>query len=344
MDGNLINLEDIDLGEEGVENHKLNKFIIIIPIITISITIIIIIISIFLFSNKEAKEVNKNNSEKEDSKKEEDNKDLKNLCKTGENDECLTCENNQCSSCNYRYELMNGTCYPTFSIKTTYKTNFDNETIDLIFNVYEEYIIDMEIDKEIIEPTSTYTFNTSGNHTVYFTLNYTEMNTFNSMFSNLNELTSIYFSKDFDTQNITSLKGMFFSDKNLLSVDISNINTKNIKDMALLFYDCSSLISIKFPNSSNSNLLNINNMFENCHKLTNIDLSNFNTQNIEEMISLFSGCNNLISINFTNINTQNLKKMDNMFLNCASLKAIDITNFNTQNVTQWKIYLKVAHH
>ena len=54
MDGNLINLEDIDLGEEGVENHKLNKLIIIIPI---AITIIIIIISIFLFANKEVKKL-----------------------------------------------------------------------------------------------------------------------------------------------------------------------------------------------------------------------------------------------------------------------------------------------
>ena len=241
MDGNLINLEDIDLGEEGVENHKLNKFIIIIPIITI----IIIIISICLFANKEGKETNKNDdSEKENSKKDEENNDLKNICKTGDNDECLTCKNDQCSSCNYRYNLINGTCYPTFSIKTTYKTYSDNETIDLIFYLYEEYIIDMEIDKEIVEPTSTYTFNKAGNHTVYFTMNHTKMNTFFSMFSDLDRLTSVYFSKDFDTQNITSLTGMFYSDKNLISVDISNMNTDNIKEMMLLFFGCSSLILI----------------------------------------------------------------------------------------------------
>ena len=274
MEGNLINIEDIDLGEEGVESHKFKKLVIIIPIITIIITIIIIIISICLFANKEGKETNKNDNPdeenpKKEEKKEEDQKDLKNLCKTGENDECLTCKETQCASCNYRYDLINGTCYPTFSIKATYKTNSDNETIDLIFYLYEEYIIDMEIDKEIIEPSSTYTFNTTGNHTVYFTMNHTKIPTFNTMFANLDELTSIYFSKDFDTRNITSLKGMFYSDQNLVSVDISNINTENIEDMVLLFYGCSSLISIKLPNSTNSNLLKINNMFENCKQINN---------------------------------------------------------------------------
>ena len=111
----------------------------------------------------------------------------------GENDKCLTCKKIECGSCNYRYELLNGSCFPTFSIKAAYEIMEENENIELINFTFSEYIIGIEIDENQIEPTYNHTFNSKGNHTVYISMNITELNSFYSMFSQID--TSIYFSK-----------------------------------------------------------------------------------------------------------------------------------------------------
>ena len=63
-----------------------------------------------------------------------------------ENDKCLTCKNIECGSCNYRYELLNWSCFPTFSIKAAYEIMEENENIKLINFTFSEYMIGIEID------------------------------------------------------------------------------------------------------------------------------------------------------------------------------------------------------
>ena len=78
----------------------------------------------------------------------------------------------------------------------------ENENIELINFTFSEYMIGIEIDENQIEPIYNHTFNSKGNHTVYISMNITELNSFYSMFSQIDKLTSIYFSKKIDTENV----------------------------------------------------------------------------------------------------------------------------------------------
>ena len=65
----------------------------------------------------------------------------------------------------------------------------------------------------------------------------------------MRKLKSIFFSKKFDTKNITSMERMFVSCSQLTSVDITNFNTENVKSLNYLFNSASKLNSVKLPKS-----------------------------------------------------------------------------------------------
>ena len=156
MEENFNNIENFQIqeGETSAEKKPI-KWHIIIPIVS---TILIAIISIIIFFLL-----------KDDDDKPND--DNSNKCEVGDEDKCYICNGNKCIRCNYRYVLINGNCKANFSFRATYETNNENKNIDLINTIYKDYIIEMEIDEEKVNPTINYNFNSSGNHTAYFTMN-----------------------------------------------------------------------------------------------------------------------------------------------------------------------------
>ena len=56
-----------------------------------------------------------------------------------------------------------------------------------------------------------------------------------SLFKDSQNLIAIYFSKEFEMKNITSLAYLFGYCSNLLSIDISNLNFTNIESMKRTF-------------------------------------------------------------------------------------------------------------
>ena len=72
----------------------------------------------------------------------------------------------------------------------------ENENIKLINFTFSEYIIGIEIDENQIEPTYNHTFNSKGNHTVYISMNITELKSFYSMFSQIDKLLQFIFQKN----------------------------------------------------------------------------------------------------------------------------------------------------
>ena len=220
MKENLNIIEFGDIEKEVTSKNKIHKYIKIIPIISIIITSIIILITIISLMNnneknqeKEKENENDREDKKEDQKEKEDPKDEDidiDTCETGENDKCLTCENNLCTSCNYKFELINGTCVANFSIKAKYVTNEFDENVDLISSMFLNNIINMEIDKEEVEPCAEYTFKTKGEHTVYIDMDVSNLELLISMFSLIEKLTSVFFSKNFDIQKVKDMKGFFY--------------------------------------------------------------------------------------------------------------------------------------
>ena len=63
---------------------------------------------------------------------------------------------------------------------------------------------------------------------------------------------------------------MFYNCNSLKSIDLSNFNTSNVTNMKGMFYNCSSLTSIILSNFNSKNIKTkdgINQMFINCNKL-----------------------------------------------------------------------------
>ena len=212
MEENFNNIENIEINNEEEEltsKKKIFKFI----IIFLFSIIIVIIIFTFLYSFLTIDHDN--------------NKDIY-ICEEGKDDKCSKCENNKCISCNPNYDLIDGKCKATFSFRATYETTRDNENIDLIYINFENKIIKMKVDEKEEKPSKNYTFQYSGNHTVYMLINITDLIGVSLMFYQVENLTSIYFSKEFDTKNFKFIGDMFFNCKKLASVDISNFNTENV--------------------------------------------------------------------------------------------------------------------
>ena len=327
MDLDFNNLDDIDIDKEGITKSKLNKYIIIIPTISIIISMFIIIASFYYLIKgdykKEKKEIPKN-------------------CIEGDDDLCSRCEDDKCVSCNYKYAFVNGSCIPEFSFKVIYETTEFNETIVIVDNMYKYNIKEIELDKEVIDKSEAeeadfkFILEEPGNHTVYFTFDTEKMDKIMvSLFGSVDKIIYIHFSKNFNTENITQMVGLFFEYKKVKYIDISNFNLEKMTQMDNIFYGCSSLTSVKLPNSSAPFLKSLKYMFTNCESLTSISFSkgmNYSTENLKELEGMFSGCKSLTSINFSYLKTYNISNTIDMFKDCISLTSLDLSNFTTTDL------------
>ena len=151
---------------------------------------------------------------------------------------------------------------------------------------------------------------------------------------NRSKLQSIEGIKNLNTQNVTSMDGMFSGCSGLTSLDLSSFNTQNVTDMDWMFSGCSGLTSLDFSGFNIQNVTSMFGMFYDCSGLTSIDLSSFNTQNVTSMGYMFYGCSGLTSLDVSGFNTQNVTRMDDMFAGCSGLTSLDLSSFNTQNVTK----------
>lgn len=73
------------------------------------------------------------------------------------------------------------------------------------------------------------------------------------------------------------------------NADLSDIDTHRIKDMSYLFYDEKDIKNINISNWDTLNVTNMNGMFYNCYKF-NADISNWDVSNVTNMDKMFSQC------------------------------------------------------
>ena len=98
---------------------------------------------------------------------------------------------------------------------------------------------------------------------------------------------------------------MFSSSKNLISVDISNLNAENLKD--------------------------ISSMFKNCYLLKDINVSNFKTKEVNNMASMFEGCRSLIELNLENLDITKVTDISFMFSH-SGIKSIKFWKMNSNRI------------
>ena len=320
MEIDFNNLDDIEIDKEGITKKKYNKIIIIVPFFSIIITLSVLVSSFYFlikYGNKHKKEIIIN-------------------CIEGPDDACFKCKNDKCIKCNYRYDLINGTCEPTFSIKVIYETTQYNESIE-IFNNYKYKVYGLELDNETKEIEDERDFNyiieNPGNHTAYALFDTSGLNKIiTSIFGSEEKIIYIHFTKKFDSKNITTFHGLFFDYKKLKYVDISNFDISEAYHMDNIFFGCSSLEAVKLPNSIAPNLMSMSYMFSNCENLTSVHFSkelNYSTKQLRKLDGMFLDCFSLTSVDFSFLESDNINSTKNMFRNCYSLSSIDLSNFKS---------------
>lgn len=161
---------------------------------------------------------------------------------------CKQCKGSKsqssCTACNDDFLLDDDICVKPYSIKGEYTTYNEGDTIELINEVVLPYLETVNIDgNQLNGQDNYYQFNTTGKHKVYFSLlsNVTDLS---CLFKEINELNSVVFDKDFDTSNVTDMDSMFYSCKNLTSVNLANVVTTSVKTMDEMFYYCEQLDSV----------------------------------------------------------------------------------------------------
>ena len=202
----------------------------------------------------------------------------------------------------------NNSSYTRFSITETVSVEYAGNSYTLIDSSFIQYIDVMYIDSEQVEPTSYYTFNSVGEHTVKIFMDTSKVTTMEYMFCDCYNLTSIIFSESFDTSKVTNMSYMFSQCSSLTSLDLNNFNTSNV-----IYMDY---------------------MFNNCTKLTSLDLSSFDTSKVTSMYEMFYYCTNLTSIIFSELfDTSKVTTMEYMFYQCSGLTSLDLSSFDTSKIT-----------
>ena len=170
-------------------------------------------------------------------------------------------------------------------------------------------------------------------------LNLQNITNLSYMFCNCQNLSSLYISGFYQTNNtiFSNLSRMFDNCTSLESLNIVDFNTSNVIDMSYAFSDCKSLKSLSsISNWNTSKVENMEGMFENCINLETInDISNWNTLNVKNMNYMFCNCQKLTDITpLSNFNFSNVTKMNNIFAQCSNLE--DISNFPINNANKVK--------
>ena len=127
---------------------------------------------------------------------------------------------------------------------------------------------------------------------------------------------------------IDTMEKMFQNNKDLLEVDLSNLNTHHIKSLANTFSGCQNLETAAFAHFDSSNVESMESTFEGCSKLTGLNLSSLNTSKVTSMKSMFKDCDSIIFLNLSNFNMNNVQDTSNMFYGCNNLKGLDLSSFN----------------
>ena len=161
-------------------------------------------------------------------------------------------------------------------------------------------------------------------------MNTSELIDCSSMFRYNTNLTSI--SCNWDTDNVTSMYGMFNYCHSLTSLDLNNFNTSNVSDMGYMFSTCNKLTSLDVSNWNTSKVTTMQYMFYNCSELTSLNISNWNTGEVASMSNMFYNCSELTSLDVSNFITSNVTDMQNMFTHCFKLTSLDVSKWDTRKV------------
>ena len=168
------------------------------------------------------------------------------------------------------------------------------------------------------------------------TFNTSESISMAGMFSGMLNLTSLELGHNFNTSKANSLYNMFFNDRKLVSLDLSQFDTRNVTNMASMFSYMFELKNLNISSFDTSKVESMYRMFYSTSKLENLDFSHLDTSKVHNMQDIFSGMAALSSINLGGrFSTASVTDMRGMFTDTNSLTELDLSNFNTAKVNKF---------
>lgn len=136
--------------------------------------------------------------------------------------------------------------------------------------------------------------------------------------------------KDFDWQNVWTIKEMCYGCECLTDIDFGKIETMRVQNMFCQFNVCRSLENVDFLYKMNlQQVKNCANAFFGCSSLVKLDLSRLNLQSLEEASGMFSNCRNLQYVQSGKLNAPNLVQVASMFRN-TSIQYFNMAWFNSK--------------
>lgn len=132
---------------------------------------------------------------------------------------------------------------------------------------------------------------------------------------------------------IVNMYGMFNNCKNLIDLDISNLNTSNVTDMGWMFGDCRKLRKLDLKNFDTRRVESIGWMFKGCESLASLNISSFNTEKVRSMSKIFCGCESLVELDISNFRATSLEHWSNLFTDCKSLINLNLRGFSPRELS-----------
>ena len=85
----------------------------------------------------------------------------------------------------------------------------------------------------------------------------------------------------------------------LTKIDLSNFNTENVTDMKFMFYGCARLFNVSILGLKTDKVEDMSYMFGSCSSIKMLDLSSFDKTNLKDASYMFSNCMSLEEIDVT---------------------------------------------
>lgn len=132
-----------------------------------------------------------------------------------------------------------------------------------------------------------------------------------------------------------SIRGWFFYNTNLRSVDLSSIDLSECTSMQSAFQYCRSLAEMDVSYWNVSNVSNMQEAFAQCQILQRLDVSSWNTENVTTLAYAFNGCTKLEALDVSRWRLPKLGATSGYnggpligtFDSCTKLEAIDTSNW-----------------
>ena len=160
-----------------------------------------------------------------------------------------------------------------------------------------------------------------------------------SLFSGFINLISIDFGVNFDTSKTTNMGGMFYNDKSLNSLDLSNFDTNEVTNMSVMFgmygyrNDTTSLTTLNLSSFNTNKVTDMHDMFSYNPNLKNIiGIEKFDTRSVTSMYGMFHSCKSITVLNLCSFNTNKAIRMQDLFQGTTNLSKVLVgPNWTTAN-------------